>query len=89
MSPYLESLKRISRECDCAVFLIADCGKDRAKGMRGWSGIRAAVDVELEVTRDPLNDQRRVTVSKLKGGADGHSYAFKLEPIALAFYADG
>lgn len=60
------------------VLLVHHSGKDASKGARGWSGIRAAADVELEVTRD--GDARCMRVTKLKDGADGAVFPFRLGP---------
>lgn len=41
---------RIRAECNAHFLLIHHSGKDAAAGARGWSGVRAAVDTEIEVT---------------------------------------
>ncbi|NLX17355.1 MAG: AAA family ATPase, partial [Ramlibacter sp.] len=45
----LTHLKGIHRASGALVLLVHHSGKDASKGARGWSGLRAAVDVELEV----------------------------------------
>lgn len=52
MTIVLENLDRIRAEVNASVLPIHHTGKDSAKGMRGWSGMRAAIDTELEVTVD-------------------------------------
>jgi putative DNA primase/helicase len=52
MTIVLENLDRIRAEVNASVLPIHHTGKDAAKGMRGWSGMRAAIDTELEVTVD-------------------------------------
>jgi hypothetical protein len=56
-------------------------GKDAKKGARGWSGLRAAVDTEIEVTRGPT--ARYATVKKQKDGEDGETIAFNLQRVVL------
>lgn len=69
------------------VLLIHHSGKDTSKGARGWSGLRAAVDVEMEVLR--FGHDRSLTVSKQKDGEDGAEFAFKLSVVDLGKDDDG
>ena len=69
------------------VLLVHHSGKDAARGARGWSGIKAAMDVELEILRD--GDQRSLRVSKQKDGEDGIGWGFKLVVVNLGLDADG
>lgn len=69
------------------VVLVHHSGKDAAKGARGWSGLKAAVDAELEVVRS--GDDRAVTVSKLKDGQDGAQFGFKLLTVPVGMDDDG
>ncbi len=87
MSQYIRHIKQIGRSVGCSVWVIAHAGKDLAKGMRGWSGAKAAADVEIEITRG--DDCRIVTLTKSKGSVDGTSLAFKLKPVVLGRDADG
>lgn len=52
MTIVLQNLDRIRAEVNASVLPIHHTGKDAAKGMRGWSGMRAAIDTELEVSTD-------------------------------------
>lgn len=69
------------------VLLVHHSGKDSSKGARGWSGLRAAADVELEVLRD--GDARHLKVTKLKDGAEGAQFHFTLAPVHLGVDDDG
>lgn len=82
---------RVIREVTGAtIMLVHHSGKDKAKGARGWSGIRAALDAELEVVRDELSDRREIRLTKMKdGGEDGLRWSFKLEPLATGMDFDG
>jgi putative DNA primase/helicase len=44
---------RIRTECKAHFMLIHHSGKNSAAGARGWSGVRAAVDTEIEITDSP------------------------------------
>lgn len=86
MSVALEQCKRIARISGAMVLLIHHSGKDAAKGARGWSGLRAAADVELEVTRS--DEVRAIKVTKLKDGRDGAEHGFKLVDVILGLDED-
>jgi len=77
----------LSRTCRCPVMLIHHCGKDSSKGARGWSGLLGNADAEFEVIR--AEDDRALTVSKLKDGPDKIDFGFKLLPITLGRDEDG
>jgi hypothetical protein len=57
------------------------------KGMRGWSGFKAAMDYEIEVSRD--GDRRTLTVSKSRDSLDGARFAFHLQPVTLGLTKRG
>jgi KaiC/GvpD/RAD55 family RecA-like ATPase len=64
------------------VMLVAHSGKDIARGQRGWSGLKGAMDSQIEVIRSPTF--RSATVSKLKDGSgEGDEYIFKLATVDL------
>ena len=69
------------------VLLIHHSGKDAARGARGWSGLRAAADAEIEILRS--EHDRVATVTKLKDGEDGAEFGFKLHQVVLAMDEDG
>lgn len=83
----LAECKRIHRHTGAMVLLVHHSGKDASKGARGWSGLRAAADVELEVLR--ADDMRSVSVTKLKDGQDGTQIGFKLHTVILGEDEDG
>ncbi|WP_051362269.1 helicase RepA family protein [Solimonas soli] len=66
------------------VMLIHHAGKDQAKGARGWSGLRAAVDTEIEVTADDATGLRCAEVTKQRDIAGkGTRIGFQLEQVNL------
>ena len=69
------------------MLLVHHAGKDLTRGARGWSGIKAAADSEIEILRD--GDQRQMRVSKQKDGEDGLSLHFVLREVSLGFDSDG
>lgn len=63
---------------------IHHCGKDAAKGGRGWSGIRAAIDTEIEVVETKGQRIRSVEITKQRDiEGKGDRYGFTLLPISI------
>src|SRR5690606_7842012 len=77
----VDHCKFLHRQTGALVVLVHHSGKDQSRGARGWSGLRAAADAEIEVTRN--GDYRVAAVTKMKDGADGATFAFKLKPVVL------
>ena len=71
----------------CPVLLVHHMGKDATRGARGWSGLKAAADAELEVLRLPTG--RMLRVSKQKDGEDGLSWGFDLDQVPVGHDEDG
>lgn len=87
MGKALAHCKGIHKATGAMVLLIHHSGKDSTKGARGWSGLRAAADVEIEVSRTSLGRVLRTT--KQKDGADFQEFGFNLEVVTLGFDQDG
>lgn len=79
--------KRIHEHTGALVVLIHHSGKDASKGARGWSGLRAAADAEIEVVREP-DGPRYLRLSKSKDGEDGLEWGFELKVINLGVDED-
>lgn len=78
--------KRIHENTGAMVLLIHHSGKDATKGARGWSGLRAACDSEIEVARTELGRSLRLT--KSKDGEDGLEWGFDLDVVQLGVDED-
>jgi AAA domain len=52
----------------CTTLILHHFGKDSSRGGRGWSGLRASLDFELEIDRD--DDLRTMRVTKSRDGSD-------------------
>ena len=87
MGRVLAYCREISRLTGAMVILIHHSGKDESRGARGWSGLRAAADFEIEIIR--ADEDRVATVTKMKGGADGDEYGFRLQGIVVGLDDDG
>lgn len=87
MGKALAHCKGIHRATGALVLLVHHSGKDSSKGARGWSGLRAAADAELEVVR--LGAARVLQVTKQKDGDDHGRWAFDLVEVPLGMDEDG
>jgi hypothetical protein len=87
MGRVIEHCKQLHKATSATVLLVHHSGKDDTKGARGWSGLRAAADAEIEVGRH--GDHRTAVVTKMKDGEDGAEFAFKLVPIEIGVDTDG
>ena len=73
---------RIRTECKAHFLLIHHSGKAAAAGARGWSGIRAAVDTEIEVTDSPAG--RCCEITKQRDlPTKGERIGFRLDVVTL------
>jgi hypothetical protein len=89
MGKALRHARSIRDATGSMVLLVHHSGKDASKGARGWSGVRAAADVEFEVIRPEEGDVRILRVSKQKDGRDDLSWAFKFHEVVVALDEDG
>src|SRR5690349_3684239 len=87
MGRFVAACGRIREACEGHILIVHHCGKDVAKGARGHSSLRAATDVEMEVTK--AEGCRCLTVRKNRDGEEGAVYAFKLETVELGTNAKG
>ncbi len=75
---------RIRTASKAHFLLIHHSGKAAAAGARGWSGIRAAVDTEIEVTDSPAG--RCCEITKQRDlSTKGERIGFKLEVVTLGY----
>lgn len=83
--PAIAALQRIGEQTGAFVLCIAHHGKaGKDGGIRGWSGFDAASDATITVERDEDDqEQRRITLSKVKNGVDGAQVGFRLVKQAL------
>ena len=84
----LANARALGLATSAVIVLVHHAGKDLHRGSRGWSGIKAAADAELEVIKHE-NGQREIRISKMKDGDDGLSWGFKLEVLEVGTDDDG
>lgn len=82
MGPVMARFDQVATATGAAMMIIHHNGKDAAKGARGWSGIRAHIDTEIEVSEK--DGVRSVTVTKQRElPTKGETIYFKLEVIEM------
>src|SRR3546814_9404957 len=88
MGKAIRKCRQISETTGAMVLLVHHAGKDVARGARGWSGIRAAADVEIEVSLHK-SGVRVAKLTQQKEGQDGLAYGFTLETVTIGQEEDG
>lgn len=84
MGAVIKHAEYIKREAQVHMLLIHHSGKDAAKGARGWSGLRAAIDTEIEVTVDEVTGIRTAEITKQRDiPGKGDRIGFKLESVDM------
>ena len=66
------------------VILIHHTGKDEARGARGSSALKGAMEAQIEVSLNPRNPSRRiVSLAKQRDEDDSSSWEFDLEQVVV------
>ena len=82
MGPVMARFDQVATATGAALMIIHHNGKDAAKGARGWSGIRAHIDTEIEVIEK--EGIRMVNVTKQRElPSKGEAIYFKLEVVEM------
>ncbi|MBC2652362.1 AAA family ATPase [Novosphingobium aerophilum] len=87
MGVALRNLRTITELTGATAWVIHHSGKDAARGARGWSGIRAAADAEIEISVS--GSGRLISLTKMKDGDDSKRWGFRLATVALGTDSDG
>lgn len=82
MGMVVRHFDRIRSESNAHFLLIHHCGKNAAAGARGWSGIRAAVDTEIEITDTRAGKCAEITKQR-DLPTKGDRIGFKLEVVEM------
>ncbi|MDO6478620.1 AAA family ATPase [Shimia thalassica] len=84
----VKNLDVLRRGTGSNIMLIHHSGKDIARGARGHSSLRAAVDTEIELTRDEIG-LITAEVTKQRDGPTGYKFAYSLRQVELGRDQDG
>lgn len=86
MGALVGACDRLRHETGATVLIVHHSGKDSAKGARGHSSLRAALDTEIEVSGDA--NPRQMIVRKQRDLPNGAAWAFDLEPVQIGTDAE-
>lgn len=89
MNHVIHVLDAIRAGAKSAVLLVHHSGKDASKGMRGWSGLRAALDTEVAVVSDKRGVKRATVTKQREYESLPNPICFELERIALGVNTSG
>jgi putative DNA primase/helicase len=82
MGPVMARFDALSKASGAHVMVIHHNGKDAAKGARGWSGIRAHIDTEIELSDE--NGLRKASITKQRElPGKGNEIVFKLQVVPI------
>lgn len=81
MGALVKNMDRIRQETGACTLFVHHSGKDQARGARGWSGLRGAIDTEIEVKAE--GNARSAEVVKQRDLKKGDEFRFELEVIEI------
>ncbi len=83
MGALVMNMDKIRAQTGACVMFIHHSGKDAAKGARGHSLLRAAIDTEIEVVADEGGVEKSATVVKQREVKKGDVFPFTLQVVEL------
>jgi hypothetical protein len=83
MGNFVVSLDRMRDELTCHVAGVHHPGKNLSLGSRGHYSLPAAVDTEIEFSKDDATKTSLATVIKQRDGEVGAAIPFKVKPVIL------
>jgi hypothetical protein len=87
MGALVSNMDRIRNATKAATGFVHHSGKDAAKGARGHSSLRAAIDTEIEVTA--LDGAHNASVEKQRDMPKGAQFGFRLHVLELGHNRHG
>jgi hypothetical protein len=91
MAEMLSIFRDLQLKLGGVILLIHHSGKDASRGMRGWSGMHAAMDFVIECQRDKDSEalSAEFVLTKVKDGTSGVRTKFLLHGIQIGIDEDG
>lgn len=91
MGEMLSIFRELQLRLGGVILAVHHSGKDQSRGMRGWSGLHAAMDFVIECQHDKNAGHRQAqfVLTKVKDGETGGSFPFIMQPVQLGFDDDG
>jgi hypothetical protein len=87
MGELINHMNELQERLGGCVLMVHHSGKDTTKGLRGWSGLRGALDAAIEVTK--TGSGRAWNTDKVKEGRDDQVKSFNLKQVQLGLDEDG
>ena len=87
MAQYIRNITTLRSGFNCHVLIIHHSGKDKNKGARGHTSLRAAVDTEIEIKVD--GQIRTARCRKQRDLENGKAIAFTLQRVELGLDDEG
>lgn len=82
MGSLVKNMDRIRQEAGACLLFVHHSGKDAAKGARGHSLLRAAIDTEVEVVASET-EEKAATIVKQRELKKGDVFGFRLKVVEL------
>ena len=82
MGAMIRHLQDLQSALGGCVIVVHHTGKDESRGLRGWSGLKGALDTSIELSRTDKG-VRKWRLDKSKDGADGIEGAFSLPTVVV------
>jgi hypothetical protein len=90
MGAVIDGMKYIRDALDCFVLGVHHMGKDESKGSRGWSGLPAAADIEIQVKASSVKREAYVLLNKIRDAERWEKKeVFSAQSIDLGVDGDG
>lgn len=89
MGRLVASAELLKERTGACVLLIHHTGKSAAQGARGHSSLRAAVDTEIEVTKEEGSEIIEAKATKQRDMAVGRTFHYRLREVELGVDQDG
>jgi len=80
----------LQRRLGGVILVIHHSGKNQTAGMRGWSGLHAAMDFVVECQRpeNACDHEAQFVLSKVKDEASGKPFSFEMKRVVLGYDDD-
>lgn len=89
MGRMVASAELLKERTGACVLLIHHTGKSATQGARGHSSLRAAIDTEIEVTKEEGSDVIEAKATKQRDMVVGKAFHYRLRKVVLAEDRDG
>lgn len=91
MGEMIGIFRDLQQQLGGVILLVHHSGKDQSRGMRGWSGLHAAMDFVVECQSEGEAGSRLANfrLSKVKDGTTGTVYKFRMGLVPLGVDEDG